>query len=328
VVLLLLAAACAPTDDSRDSVVLPPADIRDVQPPAEQEDDTDILVPFLSPMPALTLTLPTEGAAYFEVRAFDLESGTPWMGAALAVRDITSDATVLMLPRVPPRRDRAHSVDGNVVYAVALRAEAAGGRPGLYTGIAPQRLVYLQTDPPEGAALGWNLALRTEDGIRWAPLAVGLALENNLLGAESLDYGGDTSVGIEPGMHMDLATEDDVTAFDLPLAPEWSVGVPYAPPAEAYTEVEPLGSVLALYAYLDADGDNRRTGEEILGRACYAGYEARATWFDSPYDLLGALALENVGARAGWGVAIDTERGLVPLPDDAAERLVLMAACD
>jgi len=327
--LLLLAAACAPTEDSGETAALPPAEIREVQPPAEQEDDPDIQVPVVGPSPALSVTLPTEGAAYVEVRGYDLDSATPWMGAALTVREVSSAAMALPLPRVPPRRDRAHSVDGNVVYAIALRAGAGGGRPGTYTGIAEQRLVYLAADAPEGASLGWNLALRDEDGkVTWSPIAEGLALDTNLLGAESLAYGGGTAVGIEPGTHADLATVDGVTAFDLPLAPDWSVGVPYAPPAEALTEDEPVGSVLALYAYVDTDGDNRRTSEGIIGRACYAGYEARATWFDSPHDLFDAISLEATGARSGWGVAIETDDGLVPLPDDAATSLTLSEACD
>jgi hypothetical protein len=321
---LLLAIAC-----TSPSTVTPEEGAPSALREATFEDE---MAPVTVTETELTLHFAPEAAGFYELRAYRTDAdGVRWVGAARELGAVLADAQTVTLPRLPPRADRGVEWDEHVVYAIALRAEDADAEPGLYVGLAAERLVYVGDNAPEGASPGWNLARGYDSGEPvWVPVTDSVVLDENLFGAATLALAGGTTVAIEPGTHLDLApseASDALSAYDTPIAPDWSVSLLGPPPLEALTETAPLGAVYTLYAYEDVGADNVRTDEPLVGSVCFGTRAARISWYAYAYDLPTALALQSVGARAGWDLSIDTPNGPSSLPVDDHGALTIQATC-
>lgn len=324
---LLLAIAC--TTPSELQADLP----SDVPTGTREAPEADRLVPVGAGEAQLVLSFPPDVAGFWELRAYRLggDEGT-WVGTPYATGAVLTDRETLELGRLPPRADRGFDPTSYVTYAIALRAEDGGAEPGLYVGLAPERLVFVGEVPPEGASAGWNLARDYDSGDPvWLPMTDGVVIGENLYGHSTLDLAGGTTVPVVPGTHLDLATSDAadaLTAFDAPITPDWSLSLGGPPPVEALTESEPvLGAIYSIFAYDDVGGDNTRTDEPLLGTACFHAAAARVTWYAYAYDLPTALDLQRVGARAGWDLSIDTPNGPSSVPVDDHGALTLQLTC-
>ncbi|MDP2315106.1 MAG: hypothetical protein Q8P41_19560 [Pseudomonadota bacterium] len=283
---------------------------------------------------SLTLTFPADVGGFYEVRSYrlDEDGAVSWVGTALSIEAITADTATVTLPAAVPLRDRGSNPDDAVVYAIALRAEDADGDPGVYTGLSRTRVVYIGSEPPEGASEGWNLVSDYDgDTAAWLAMEDGLTLDENLTGGDTITLGGGSVVDVAAGTHLALATGtgvDAVSAYDLPISPDWSFTVPGAPLLEALTESDPVeGSILAVYAYADSGDDNTRTDESILGEACFGTNAVSVTWYAYAYDLPHALALQQLDARAGWDLTMDAPEGPQSIPADDYDALTLTETC-
>ncbi|MDP2309164.1 MAG: hypothetical protein Q8P18_24285 [Pseudomonadota bacterium] len=156
----------------------------------------------------LDLRFGSEAAGFYELRAYRMDAaGVTWVGAHSMLGAVRSDTESVSLARVPLQTDGAGGRGETVVYAIALRAEDADAEPGLYLGLAAERLVFVGGSPPAGAAPGWNLARDYDSGAPvWLPLASRVVLDENLYAPASSDLA---------SLDLPVAVDDLPTALEL-----------------------------------------------------------------------------------------------------------------
>lgn len=287
-----------------------------------QETPADSVVPAHADREQLTIELPAVTGRTVQVVPYRSANGAiAWTGRPLVSEVVDETFLTVTLPSRVLASHRERGSD-DVVYSIALRETLEDGSPGMYLGISDAQLVW--SEPTETEDGGWSSVLRygTEDE-QVLDIADTVAVWENIQSPDVAAIGGFNNV-LVPDTHIVLSScyaGGCVSAFDAPVGPDsFSIELDGAPGVGE--------GMFALETYLDADGDNRLTEEEPNGVGCLGQEAVVMTWYPSAYDLQDALAMKEIGGRAGWEVWLDTKDGLVGVQPEYRGNIVLSATCE